>query len=790
MISLKRCYLLLRIPGLLAICLLSVGMLHSQTLYQSIRGSVVDRSSHNPLAGATISLVESAEQVSAISDSLGQFILHNVPVGRRKIQCTYIGYQAYVTEPFIINTAKEPELVIELDEAAGAQQAVMVTAKRNPKAAVNKYATVSTRSFSPEETQRFAASANDPGRMAMAFPGVQPTTDARSDIVIRGNNPLGMQWRVEGVDIPNPNHFARKGSSGGGITIFSLSMLDNSDFSTGGMPAEYGNVLSGIFDVRFRKGNNQEAEYTFKAGMIGIDFSTEGPIKKNQSSYLVNYRYSTLGLLNAIGVNLVDEREDNKFQDLSFNFSFANKKNTSVINVWGMGGISKETMNAVKDTADWKQYDDYATYQFDTYMGAIGVGHLLTLNKRSFLKSSIVLMGQKISEVDDTLTRQQQSSMVGSELYYNSGVSFTSSYNLKFSPVLSMKTGFFMNYINYAFTHDELDFATGNFQNVTDGKGKTWLLQPYWQMSWKVSNIVTINPGLHYMYLTLNNTAALDPRLSAQFRLNGRNTLTLAYGLYSRMLPLGSYFYKQSIAPEYPNLNLKMMRSHHWVATHDILLPKSWRVHTELYYQHLLNIPVVDDPARTYWLLNQIDGYAEEALVSKGKGRNMGVDLSAEKFFSKGFFMISSVSVFQSTYQPLNGKSYSTQFNSRSSASWVGAKEWSLKKNKVLQFGWKMIYNGGLPITPLLPGGDSREPVLDESKPFSDRVPAYFRTDTRISLRKDKTKVSWQLALDVQNIFGIQNTSGLSYRYDPTTNQWVYKKQSGLVPVLSYQIDF
>ena len=154
--------------------------------------------------------------------------------------------------------------------------------------------------------------------------------------------------------------------------------------------------------------------------------------------------------------------------------------------------------------------------------------------------------------------------------------------------------------------------------------------------------------------------------------------------------------------------------------------------------------------------------------------------------------MISGFSFFNSTYAPLNGKEYNTQYNSRTSGSFTSGREWKWKKNKTFSAGGKILYNGGMPISPLLEGApvNSREPVLDESRPYSEKVPAYFRADGRLSLRKDKTKTSWILALDIQNLLGIKNTDALHRRYDPSTNQWVYKETSGLIPVISYQIDF
>jgi hypothetical protein len=773
-----------------ATMLLLTSFSFAQKLEQIITGIVIDKDSHRVLAGATISVAENVSRLHAVSDSSGRFELKNVPVGRNKIIITYVGYQAFTTDNIIVSAAKQPELICEmLAETTG--QTALVKIVRDPKAPVNRFAIVSGRSFSPEETQRFAASANDPARMALGFPGVQPTRDTRSDIVIRGNNPVGMQWRLEGVDIPNPNHFARRGSSGGGITIFSLSMLDNSDFLTGAMPAEYGDVLSGVFDMHFRKGNSQRTENTFKAGLLGLDFSSEGPIQKGRSSYLVNYRYSTLALLKAIGLNLVGERETDIFQDLSFNLAFANKKNNIQWNLWGIGGLSKEYTEEVEDTVGWKQYDDYAVYTATTKMGAIGIGNTYNINDRSFVRSSLVLTGQQLTYIDDTLNRKKERSMVNNEWYNNSRVSFTTAYHNKFSASVALKAGIYINRIFYSLQQRKLDYTTNGIRTTIDGHGSTLLVQPYLQLGIKAGSRLAINPGLHLVHLALNTHTVVDPRLSVQYRLNNRQTMSLAYGLHSKILPLGSYFYKSDPGGTYPNKDLNMMRAHHLIAAYDHRLGSSWKIHVEGYYQQLFKIPVTNDPNQNYWMLNELEGYAGQALVSKGKGVNKGVDVTAEKFFTKGLFMIASFSVFSSTFETLAGKIYNTRFNSKTSGSWVGAKEWNWRNNKVFQLGWKVLYNGGLPITPLANAASStREPVLDDSRPYSERVPAYFRVDSRAALRKDKAKVSWQIALDVQNLLAIKNTDGLSRKYDPSVNQWIYKTQSGLVPVLSFQVDF
>lgn len=778
--------------GLFGLFVFSYSFSLAQTFTQTIRGTVIDKDTRRPLAGATISVAEDSVQQTVASNDAGQFTLSNIPVGRRRIQCSYSGYENFITDNIILNSAKELELVIELEQRYQQESAVLVKAVRNPKQAINRSSVVSTRSFTPEETQRYAASVNDPSRMAMSFPGVQPVRDARSDIIIRANSAATMLWRLEGIDIPNPNHFARKGSSGGGITVFSSSMLDNSDFSTGGFPAEYGDALSGVFDMRFRKGNRDKDQYTFKASLIGLDFSAEGPIEKGKSSYLVNFRYSTLSILNAIGFHLTDKRENNTFQDLSFNLNFPSKNNRSVFNAWGIGGLSKEDYAAIDKVSEWDEYDDYAIYDFNTNMGAIGIGHQLQIGENGLLKTSVALMGQRISFVDDTLNNAKTPYTVNDELYDNSRLSLAAHYTTKLGTKLSWKTGLFASRISYGLTQSLYDYDLLVYRNnVVNGEGNTWQWQPYTQLSWKAGNKITVNAGLHYLYLALNKTSSAEPRFNLQYKINPNHSLSFATGIYGKTLPLGSYFY-QGPGNTFPNLNLDIMRSAHFIAAYDALLRKGWHFHAEAYLQKLTHIPVVNNVNRTFWLLNMTEGYANEALVSKGTGENKGVDITIEKFFSKGLFVLTGISVYNSTYQPLNGKSYNTHYNAGSAGSLTAGREWKWKKEKTFVVGGKMLYNGGVPITPLLPGAsvNSRKPVLDETRPFSEKVPAYFRADARVSLRKDRKKTAWMLALDIQNIAGIKNTDGLSYRYDPSTRQWVYKRLSGFVPVISYQLDF
>ena len=765
----------------------------AQTPTQTIKGLVIDQDTKEPLIGATV-MVEGFEYLGTTTDIDGRYRLENIPVGRQKIKATYIGYVSYFNENILLNSAKELELQIALIQASEELGEVVVIANqgKNPN---NVDLLVSAISFSVDDIKSNAASANDPGRMAMGFPGVQSNRDSRSDIVVRGNSGIGLLWRLEGVDIPNPNHFARRGSSGGGITIFSLSMLGNSDFSTGAFSAEYGNAFSGFFDVKLRNGNRDKREHSFKAGMIGLDYSTEGSIKKGQSSYLVNYRYSTLGILNSLGIHLVGPRVSNTFQDLSFKLHFPNKNNKKILSFWGMGGLSKEKEDAVEGVENWKSYTDYFTRYFTTNMGAVGLTYTRIYENDSYLKTNVAVMSQEILFRNDTLTTDFTPTTVNDEDYTEGRISISSHFNKKINAKVNFKTGAFVNNIFYDLNHSDLiNDANINYLNE---QGNTLLLQPYFNFRFRPNQKWFINLGAHAMFLTLNNTHSIEPRIAIKRNLQQNNSVSLAYGLHSRMLPIGSYFTQVTNSHgeiTRPNLDLELIKSHHLVLAYDHLIAKRLRFHTEVYYQSLFDVPVSPNLNSSYSILNEVDGFATRALVSEGTGRNYGIDISLQQSFDAGFFLLLSGSIFESTYQPLNGERFSTLYDSGISGSLLLSKEFNFKNNTVLQTGLKLLYNGGQRLTPLLSAEENPnnplEPLLDESKAFTEQVEAYFRPDVRIAFRKDKTKYSWQLSLDVQNAIARRNIDAINRTFDPDLGQWIFRKQSALVPLLSYQIDF
>ncbi|MFN0214354.1 MAG: TonB-dependent receptor domain-containing protein, partial [Saprospiraceae bacterium] len=358
--------------------------------------------------------------------------------------------------------------------------------------------------------------------------------------------------------------------------------------------------------------------------------------------------------------------------------------------------------------------------------------------------------------------------------------------NKKFSRRVSLKTGFFVNLMPYSFFRNTLGDSTG-----LDAEGMTAQLQPYATFRLRPTEKWTFNVGLHGLYFALNQSSSIEPRLAAKYQISEKQSISLAWGIHGRVLPLGNYFTR--VNGREVNREVDLIRAQHYVAGWDFLAGKSMRLHAEVYFQKMKDVPVAKNTTSSWSILNTIHGFANREMENTGKGQNIGLDLSVEKSFAGGTFFLLSGSISQSHYTDAAGREHSTVFDSGLSGSLMAGKEWSFKNASVLQFGLKLLYNGGQRLTPLLPGQAvsrfSQEPLLDEDNAFSEQVGAYFRPDMRIAFRKNNLKTAWTLALDIQNVMGRKNIDPLSRDYDPDLNQWIYREQSGLTPVLSFQID-
>ncbi|MBO0931647.1 TonB-dependent receptor [Fibrella aquatilis] len=785
------------LSALLVSLLLSVSAWGQAGFTQTIRGSVVDQAVQTPIPGATVVLLSANPVRGTMTEADGSFRLTNVPVGRQTLKVSFVGYKEALLANVVVDAGKELVLTIALEETVGQLAEVVVRPTLEKDKPLNELSTVSARTFSVEETQRFAAAVNDPARMATAYAGVVGANDGNNMIVIRGNTPNGLLWRMEGVEIPNPNHFGGVGMASGGISILSAQLLANSDFLTGAFAAEYGNALSGVFDLRLRRGNNQKAERTLQAGVLGLDVSAEGPFKKGyKGSYLFNYRYSTLSLLSKAGLDVGPGQTN--FQDLSFNVYLPTTR-LGTFTLFGFGGLSTQNIDAKRDSTTWTGEFDRYDQRYTANTGAAGLAHALNIGPRTYLKTVALLSGYENRSRTDWLLPTYVPELRAEEGYVIRKGILSTTLTHKLNAQHTFRAGLIGTQIGYELARNAWDAEQRRLvRTVNVANQRTSTLQAFAQWNYRPTEVLTLNAGLHYLRLALNGTAALEPRASVRWAFGAGQAFSFGYGLHSQTQNPASLFASRPVGDglgtDVPtprtNQSLGFTRAHHFVLAYDRRLTDYLRLKVETYYQSLFNIPISADSASSFALINDTDGFYSRPLASTGRGRNYGLELTLEQFLHNGLYFMLSSSLYRSEYQGSDQIWRRSRFDGGQATSFLAGKEFVLNERNTLGINIKMTYNGGFRETPInIPTSRKRgETVRFDSLAFTNKLPDYFRTDVRFSWKKNRPRSTRTLSLDVQNITNRQNVFGTWF--DPQTGNTHTYYQTGLLPVLSYRVAF
>jgi hypothetical protein len=780
----------LRVRIVLGVVLSFLAQLVQAQYTQQLRGTVVELVLQKPLVGATVSIPATGKSV--ITDEKGVFRFRDLAVGTYQLHISYSGFKGGVLENIVINAGKETVLTIPLEALVHVETEVILKSNSKKNKPLNDMSAVSARAFTVEETQKYAAAVNDPLRMAVSFPGVMAADDGNNHIVIRGNSPTGLLWRMEGLDIPNPNHFSNAGTSGGGISILSSQLLSNSDFVTGAFAAEYGNALSGVFDLKLRRGNNERREITLQAGLLGLNAAMEGPISTfYKGSYLINYRYSTLQLMNKLGIQ-VGEGSTN-FQDLSYNIYLPAGK-AGDFTLFGFGGLSSERIKAERDSSQWEEKGDRYPSNFISNTGMNGITHSISLGDNTTLRSAAGYSITKTGFEEQYIEDDYSMSDLYRDRYKTKKWTLTSAVHHRFNNRHNIRAGVIANLINFNYYRFSKEDPGEPAQEAINTTGSTETLQGYAQWQYKISNDFTINTGLHYLHLTLNRKSSIEPRASVKWDITPKHSIAFGYGLHSQVQAGGVYFARQPAVGGsvlYPNKDLDFTKSHHFVLSHNFLLARNLRLRTEIYYQHLFDVPVSPADSSTFSTLNIIDDYVVDALVNKGKGRNYGIEISLEKYLANNFYFTLNNSIYQSKYTAVDGVERNTRFNGNYIVNLTTGKEFvNQKKAKTFGVNIKTIYAGGYRNTPVdieksLQAGYT---VFNEKEAYSLQNPAYFRTDIRLSMKWNRRHLTSTLSLDIQNVTNRMNI--FTRYYDLGSQQIVNSYQTGFIPVLNYKIEF
>ena len=744
---------------------------------QTLRGVVNDRASGHPIPYATIQLTD-IPGLGMMCDSLGRFALPKVPVGRHSVQASFMGYEPATVREILVTSAKDVYLEIALQESVNELSEVVVHA-HNRNEAMNKMAVAGARMLSVEEASRYAGGFDDPARLVASFAGVTPSV-SNNGISIHGNAPHLLQWRLEDVEIPNPNHFADIATLGGGIlSSLSAQVLGNSDFFTGAFPAEYGNAVSGVFDMKLRNGNNQRNENTFQVGIMGIDFASEGPLsKKHKASYIFNYRYSTTGLLN---VDLGGKK---------LNFP---TRHAGTFAVWGTALLDKYKSSLEENPDKWDYLEDAGQGRSTQYMAAGGVTHRYFFNENTLLKTTLAGTYSDQEAIQTTYDREFNSSPYIEQNSSNTNLILTSSLNRKVSNRFTNKTGFTFTQMFYNMNFELAPFIDQPLETISKGDGNTSLISAYNSSAWGINDKLSLNFGLHGQLLTLNNRWTLEPRTSLKWQTNARTSFALAYGMYSRMEKMDVYFVKtQSTGDRSVNKNLDFTKAHHLMLSFAYKVSENISLKVEPYIQFLYDVPVMRDSS--FSVLNRDEFFVENALVNKGRGRNFGVDFTWERALNKGLYYMITASLFDSRYCGGDGIWHNTRFNRKYVLNGLIGKEWMLGRNKqnILSVNLKLTLQSGERYAPIdveaTMAHPDKEVQYDETRAYSIQRSPMLIGNYTVSYRINKRRVSHEFSVKGLNFTGSKEF--IQHLYNIKTGKIEASEQKTGLTNISYKIEF
>lgn len=761
--------------------------LHFSQSTCTLRGTVTDARSQAPVPFAQLQLLPGGQGQQA--DSAGRFAFLGLSPGRYDLRAVATGYEAVRIPELEVQVARQTVVQVQLHEKTQDLAEVTVRPVQEKSRALNPFALLSSRTLKVEEAKRYAGGFDDPARLASAFAGVAGNTD-NNGIMVRGNAPKYLQWRMEGVEIPNPNHFGDLRSIGGGVlTGLCSQMLASSDFMSGAFPAEYSNALSGVFDLNLRKGNAEKTERSIQLGLIGLETSQEGPFMKGKNAtYLFNYRKASLALLEPL---LPDNANTIQYQDLSFKLHFPTRK-AGTFTVWGIGLDDAARANPKKDSSDWKYAEDQQQDRIKARVGAVGVHHIIYLLPNTYLKTSLSASGNEIAWTARRLDAQQAIQPWSHIGFLEQQMTASTLLNQKLNNRISLRSGLRLTQMGYRLNLNKAKAVGETPLEVVNERGQSQLFSAFASGLVQWSQRLEMSAGINVQYFRLNQKSSLEPRLGFRYDLGNTQVLSLGAGMHSRLEKLNYYLNNDlQTGARAVNRNLDFSKAIHVVLGYERDLNENLHLKLESYFQHLYQIPVV--ASGTFSMLNlQTDWFFAQALENKGLGRNVGLEGTLERSLERGYYYLISVSAFRSQYRAGDGKWRNTRFNREVVLNGLAGKEWMVGKAKrnVLGLNLRVAYQGGNWFAPVLreESLQAQEIRYDESRAFSVQADGQLNFHFTLSYRKNKERSSQEWALKILNLTGQPDF----YGYKVNLKDQLIEKdiQSIVLPNLSWKVTF
>ena len=765
MINFKKIRLILPFT----LCISFILPLEAQEISQILRGRIIEVVSKTPIPNAVIIINDT--KFSATANTEGVFQIEQVPVGRYRLTVSSVGFQPLILTDVLVESGKETVLEIVLNTSNTALDTFVYVAQSSDRSLT------SFPSVSLIEKLRFQYPATfaDPARYASFAAGVATDNDQANNLSIRGISPNALQWYLEGAEIVNPNHLSNAGTlsdrasaNGGGVMILSAQLLENTTLYQGSMPPQYGNALAGALDMRLRKGNDSRHQNTVQLSLIGLDAATEGYFNKGKkASYLINYRYATVGLLSKLGVPLGDEAIN--YQDLSFNLNFPTQK-MGEFSIFGVGGVSENIFKA-KKPGEWIADKDSQDISFKGRMGALGLKHQVSLGKKMFWQSVFVA-----SALDDKrnaigYNRLEQPTKVetidNTHAKYFFKTEINSNLGGKPEQSRAFTEGSFGLIVKEeAITNNLISKISSNTSNkVSDGNG-VWLI-PYADLTGELSNKLNYKIGVRAVYFSFNEKFSLEPSAILNYKTNKNSFVQLNYSRQSQLIQPALYFAKNSNGV-YLNRNLDFVKSDNIGLSFNKNFKNAIRMNAEAFYQTYSNVYYNSDNSSS--LLDDLNSLTTISN-SLGTAQSVGLALNSSQNLPTGLFWQANIAVFDAQWKDKSGVERNLTYNSRYTSNALLGKEWTRGslRNKFFGISGRAVLRGGFYQNGV-------------------QVKDYFRTDLNVYFKRNRKKWQSTLQLDIQNVTNRENE--WTTVFDRLQGRTIAKKQLGLIPNLAYKIEF
>ncbi|NOQ71227.1 MAG: TonB-dependent receptor plug domain-containing protein [Crocinitomix sp.] len=764
--------------------------------YQTVRGTIKESFTERAIEGVVVKLLsENLTYKETVCDAEGNFTFTDVEIGFYDILFTHVNYKSFIQPSIAVTVSKETVLNIVMENSSKKLDEVEVNFNKERGIPNNEMANSSVFSIHPNDARRIAGGLDDPIRVTGTLPGVTAATSfSVNNVSIRGNSPRSLKYQMEGVELPNPTHFARIGGSGGTFTIFSMQLMDKSDFYTGAFSAEFGDALGGVFDVKFKKGNSKQHEMTFQIGSLGAEFGSEGPLsKKNNSSYVLNYRYATVGL------GRIGNPSSPTYQDLSFNIDIPLAKSKGKLQFFALAGTSDRTRSALKDSADWAESLDRTTLYLASTTATIGGVYKKYIGAKTVFKATAV--GSYSKQSDNKEYIQNDFSIINQKINEYTSLPVTGALSIKhkFGLKHSNITGLSYNTTAHDWRAEKFSFNQNKQIVLMDGSGRSNLLKAYTQSKFSITEKFNILAGAHYLNYDVTNQQTIEPRLSLNYQLNPKHSISLSSGMHSQVENYATYLYEETSSSGEivnPNKNLGLSKAIHYIVGYRGKVFTNHRLRIEAYYQQLYDVPV---DSLTFSTINLEELSDLRTLTNSGTGQNYGIDIGFERYTDNGLYYIFNSSFWRSLYTAGDGVQRSSAFDNNYNLRFIIGKEYKLRASQTKKgvdryraFSWNGSLNvlGGQVYTPLdfLNSKLEQETIYDESLAFTEKGETLLFLDFNFSytINKKKRKSVW--AIQVKNL--LNNGNALYREYDTVLDKEVEIKSTSFFPNIYYRLEF